>query len=148
MSNKLMDVLNRINHFVSSILTRGLLIDTCACLSRRLNVFPTLRRSSVAEHPRVDSSFCFFLLALVVYDACPEFELKAISPRAAPDPRCEKRVFVTFGAVLPDRPPSLALGLLLALKELNVPKSASGPLHRGGARAVPARRVKPSPGKI
>ena len=69
-----MDVLNRINHFVSSILTRGLLIDTCACLSRRLNVFPALRRSSVAEHPRVDSSFCFFLLALVVYDAFPQFE--------------------------------------------------------------------------
>ena len=143
-----MDVLNRINHFVSSILTRGLLIDTCACLSRRLNVFPALRRSSVAEHPRVDSSFCFFLLALVVYDAFPQFEPNRNNTLpAAPNPGCEKRVFVTFGAVLPDRPPSLALGLLLALKELNVPKSAPGPLHRGGARAVPARRVKSSPEK-
>ena len=82
----------------------------------------------MAEHPRVDSSFCFFLLPLVVYDAFPEFEPNPNSIHVAPEPGCEKRVFVTFGAVLPDRPPSLALGLLLALKELSVPKSASGPL--------------------
>ena len=63
-----------------------------------------------------------------MYDAFPEVEPNPNSPRAAPDPRCEKRVLVTFGAVLPDRPPTLALGLLLALKELSVPKSASGPL--------------------
>ena len=78
--------------------------------------------------------FCFFLhlhdtpRLLVDFQPNPTLELGS-SFRRTGYPRSEKRVFVTFGAVLPDLPPSLALGLLLALKELNVPKSASGPLH-------------------